>query len=63
VVNVRLLMALGAMALIAAAADRTITDEKLRLGTFVILGFFAMRIVFAHTRQQREKLDEQGSKG
>jgi hypothetical protein len=53
-------MALGAMALIAVAADRTITDEKLRLGTFVILGFFAMRIVFAHTRQQREKLEEQG---
>ena len=55
---VRLMVAMGAMAFVALTADKTLTDERLRLGTFVILGFFAVRIVFAYTREQREKLEE-----
>ena len=57
---VRLMVAMGAMAFVALTADKTLTDERLRLGTFVILGFFAVRIVFAYTREQREKSEEQG---
>ena len=56
----KLMLALGAMALVALAADRTLTDQRVRLATFIVLGFFALRIVFAHTREQREKLEEQG---
>jgi hypothetical protein len=56
----KLMAALGAMALVAVAADRTLTDQRVRLATFVVLGFFALRIVFAHRHQQREKLEEQG---
>jgi hypothetical protein len=56
----KLMLALGAMALVAVAADRTLTNEKLRLGTFVVLGFFAVKIVFAYTQQRREELQEQG---
>jgi hypothetical protein len=59
---VRLTAALGAMAVVALAAARTLTDERIRLATFVLLGFFAVRIVFAHRQQVREKLEEQGKK-
>jgi hypothetical protein len=56
----KLMIALGMMAVVAIAADKTLTNDKLRLGTFVVLGFFAMRIIFAYTRQRREQLQEQG---
>jgi positive regulator of sigma E activity len=56
----KLMVALVMMAVVAIAADKTLTNDKLRLGTFLVLGFFTMRIIFAYTRQQREKLEEQG---
>jgi Flp pilus assembly protein TadB len=56
----KLAVALGAMAVVALIANRTLTDQRIRLATFIVLGFFALRIVFAHRQQQREKLEEQG---
>jgi Flp pilus assembly protein TadB len=53
----RLLVALGALLLLAVIAARTLTDEKIRLATMVILGFFAVRVVIAHRRERREKLE------
>ena len=53
----RLLVALGAILLLAVMAARTLTDEKIRLATMVVLGFFALRVVIAHRRQAREKME------
>jgi hypothetical protein len=52
---VKLLAALVAMALLAVAADRTLTDQRMRLATFIVLGFFAVRILFTHRQQRREE--------
>jgi hypothetical protein len=53
----RLLVALGALLLLAVVAARTLTDEKFRLATMVVLGFFALRVVIAHRRQSRERIE------
>jgi len=48
--------------LIALAAWKTITDQKLLYGTWIVLGFFAVRIVLM---EQRKRIDsgEQGREG
>jgi hypothetical protein len=55
VVMNRLLAALAALLVLAVVAARTLTDERIRLATFVILGFFAVRIVFAHRFKGRDE--------
>jgi hypothetical protein len=54
--------ALAMLALIAFAAWKTITDEKLLYGTWIVLGFFAVRVVLM---EQRKRIDsgEQGREG
>jgi Fe2+ transport system protein B len=51
----RLLAALAALLVLAVIAARTLTDEKVRLATFVVLGFFAVRIVIAHRFKGRDE--------
>jgi hypothetical protein len=54
--------ALVLIALIALAAWKTITDQKILYGTWIILGFVAFRIVLI---EQRKRIDsgEQGREG
>jgi hypothetical protein len=54
--------ALVLIALIALAAWKTITDQKILYGTWIILGFVAFRIVLM---EQRKRIDsgEQGREG
>jgi hypothetical protein len=58
----KFLPALLIIALIAIAAWKTITDQKLLYGTWIILGFFAIRIVLM---EQRKRIDsgEQSREG
>jgi heme A synthase len=55
VVMNRLLAALAVLLVLAVVAARTLTDERIRLATFVILGFFAVRIVIAHRFKGRDE--------
>jgi Fe2+ transport system protein B len=61
-----MLAALGALLLLGIMAARTLTDERFRLATLVVLGFFAVRIVIAHrfkarkAAEQEEQQREQG---
>ena len=50
------------LALVALLAWKTITDQKLLYGTWIILGFFAFRIVLM---EQRKRMDsgEQSREG
>jgi hypothetical protein len=59
---VRLLVALSAILLLGVMAARTLSDEKVRLATMVILGFFAIRIVIAHRHKTSAANHEPGEK-
>ena len=48
VVMGRMAAALGALLMVAVMAARTLSDERFRLATYVVLGFFAVRIVISH---------------
>jgi hypothetical protein len=50
---VRLLVALSAILFLGLMAARTLSDERVRLATMVVLGFFAIRIVIAHKMKTR----------
>jgi hypothetical protein len=56
---VRLLAALGALLFLAVMAARTLSDERIRLATLVILGFFAVRVVIAHRNKVRDAAEQQ----
>jgi hypothetical protein len=62
---VRLLAALGAILFLAVMASRTLSDERIRLATLVILGFFAARIVISHRHKVRDAAEQknQGEHG
>jgi len=54
-----MLAALGALLILAVVATRTLTDERFRLATFVVLGFFAVRIVIAHRLKVRNAAEQE----
>jgi hypothetical protein len=54
--------ALVLIAFIAFTAWKTITDQKLLYGTWIILGFFVFRIVLTEHRKRMES-GEQGREG
>ncbi|MCU1284000.1 MAG: hypothetical protein JWO13_350 [Acidobacteriales bacterium] len=63
VVMGRMVVALVALLILGVTATRTLTDERFRLATLVVLGFFAVRIVLAHRLKAREAAEaEDGEK-
>jgi hypothetical protein len=63
VVMGRMLAALVALLIVGIAATRTLTDQRFRLATLLILGFFAVRIVIAHRLKMREAAEQSGEHG
>ena len=56
----RLWPALTLLAVLAALAWGTLSDYRIRLGTVVVLGFFAAKVYIAHRRRD---VDPEGPVG